>query len=354
MKGIASNVLKRQWFALIAWLCGMGLTLHFLARPLVSFLLSIVFAYLLLRPVKRLERAGVTHIMATVCCVLCFFLFILTVLLGIIPPMLNQVHGFLDALPNIMGVFQALLNHLATHLPNYLSPDQILRVTEQVKLFLTQTSSHGVLYLINLIPLTFEVLLYLILVPTMLFFLLKDYQKIFAYFHEFMPSRQTMLVMFWQRLDQQLGRYLQGKCMEMVVVGILSMCVYAFMGMQFALLMGCLMGLGVLIPIIGPALVSIGVACIAFWQFLSTPSHFMYLLIAHGMILLIDNNLLVPYLFSDKLNLHPLAILVATLLFGALFGFWGLFFAIPMLTALHILADLYKLAFMQHDEMRSA
>ena len=47
---------------------------------------------------------------------------------------------------------------------------------------------------------------------------------------------------------------------------------------------------------------------------------------------LLDGNLLVPFLFSEAVNLHPLIIIIAVLIFGGLWGFWGVFFAIPLAT----------------------
>lgn len=336
---------KRDWLWLVMMIVIAGVVFNWIGRPLISLLLSTVFAYLLQTPMAMLIKYKCSPLMATSLCVSTFFVVVMAVILGMIPPILNQANDFLNAMPNIMMVFQKLLNHLAEYLPNYLSHDEILSFSEQAKIVATTKSSKGLLFLVNLIPLTFEVMIYFVLIPMMLFFLIKDSGQILTYFRDFMPKNQHVLKTFWQRLDVQLGRYLQGKCIEMFLIGIVSALCYRLLGMKFALLMGCFMGIGVLIPIIGPSLVTLGVLFIGLWQFNDNISHFYYLMLMHGVLLLVDNNILVPLLFSDKLNLHPLAILVATLFFGAVFGFWGLFFAIPLLTAIHILADLYKAAF---------
>ena len=91
------------------------------------------------------------------------------------------------------------------------------------------------------------------------------------------------------------------------------------------------MGLSVLIPYIGAALVTVPVALIAFFQW-GISSDFMYLMIAYGVIQALDGNVLVPLLFSEAVNLHPVSIIVAVLVFGSLWGFWGVFFAIPLAT----------------------
>ncbi|MBS5278124.1 MAG: AI-2E family transporter, partial [Haemophilus parainfluenzae] len=57
-----------------------------------------------------------------------------------------------------------------------------------------------------------------------------------------------------------------------------------------------------------------------------------YLIVAFAVSQLLDGNLLVPYLFSEVVNLHPLVIIISVLIFGGLWGFWGVFFAIPLAT----------------------
>lgn len=91
------------------------------------------------------------------------------------------------------------------------------------------------------------------------------------------------------------------------------------------------MGFSVLIPYIGAAAVTVPVAMVALFQWGLTPE-FTWLMVAYLVIQALDGNLLVPLLFSEAVNLHPVAIIVAVLVFGGLWGFWGVFFAIPLAT----------------------
>jgi putative permease len=93
------------------------------------------------------------------------------------------------------------------------------------------------------------------------------------------------------------------------------------------------MGLSVIIPYVGAALVTFPVLGIAGIQWGFTSDEFMYVAITYSILQAIDGVLLVPLLFSEAVNLHPVAIIVAILLFGGLWGFWGVFFAIPLATA---------------------
>ena len=99
-----------------------------------------------------------------------------------------------------------------------------------------------------------------------------------------------------------------------------------------------------LIPYIGAFVVKLTVAGVAIFQWGLQPE-FYWVLIAYGVIQFLDGNLLVPLLFSDAVNLHPVAIIAAILLFGGLWGFWGVFFAIPLATLVQAILS----AWPRHD-----
>ncbi len=103
------------------------------------------------------------------------------------------------------------------------------------------------------------------------------------------------------------------------------------MGLNYPALLAVANGLSVIIPYIGATLVTVPVLLVAFFQW-GLSHDFYYLLLAYGVIQTLDGVLLVPLLFSEAVNLHPVAIIVAILFFGGLWGFWGVFFAIPLAT----------------------
>ena len=101
------------------------------------------------------------------------------------------------------------------------------------------------------------------------------------------------------------------------------------MGLDFAVLLGFLVGISVLVPYLGAVVVTFPMALVAYFQF-GWSSDLVWILVAYGIIQLLDGNVLVPILFSEAVNLHPIAIIVAVLFFGGIWGFWGVFFAIPL------------------------
>ncbi|MDA7746645.1 AI-2E family transporter, partial [Psychromonas sp.] len=99
----------------------------------------------------------------------------------------------------------------------------------------------------------------------------------------------------------------------------------------YSALLALLVGLSVLIPYIGAAVVTVPVAIVALFQW-GFSADFVYLMIAYSVIQAIDGNVIVPILFSEAVNLHPIVIIISVLVFGGLWGFWGVFFAIPLAT----------------------
>ncbi len=132
-------------------------------------------------------------------------------------------------------------------------------------------------------------------------------------------------------MDHGIANYIRGKFVEIVIVWVSTYAVFAVMGLNFSLLLSFLVGISVIIPFVGAVAVTVPIALIAFFQWGLT-ANFGYLLLVYQVIQILDGNVLVPLLFSEVVDLHPLAIIVAVLFFGGLFGLWGVFFAIPLAT----------------------
>jgi putative permease len=135
----------------------------------------------------------------------------------------------------------------------------------------------------------------------------------------------------WHEVNTQIGNYVRGKIWEILLVGSVSYITFVTMGLQYSVLLATLVGLSVVIPYIGAAAVTVPIAAIAWFQW-GWSTDFGYVLIAYGIIQALDGNVLVPLLFSEVVNLHPVAIIIAVLVFGGVWGFWGVFFAIPLAT----------------------
>jgi putative permease len=175
------------------------------------------------------------------------------------------------------------------------------------------------------------VMVYMILVPILVFFFLKDKAEILGWVSGYLPRERALSALVWQDVDHQLGNYVRGKVWEILIVGVVSYVVFKLMGLEYAVLLATLVGLSVIIPSRGARVVTFPVVLIAYFQW-GWGGDFVWLVTAYLIIQALDGYVLVPLLFSEVVHLHPIAIIVAVLLFGGLWGFWGVFFAIPLAT----------------------
>ncbi len=176
-----------------------------------------------------------------------------------------------------------------------------------------------------------QLLIYLVLVPILVFFFMKDGKLILHWWTSFLPERREVLTEVAYEMEEQIANYVRGKVVEIIVVGVVTYVAFIFLGLRYSALLALMVGLSVVIPYIGAAVVTIPVALIAFFQW-GLGSEFLWLMGVYFLIQALDGNVLVPLLFSEAVNLHPVAIILAVLVFGGLWGFWGVFFAIPLAT----------------------
>jgi putative permease len=173
------------------------------------------------------------------------------------------------------------------------------------------------------------ILVYLILLPLLVFFFLKDKVTIIEWAKNFLPKEDELVVRVWRDVDRQIGNYVRGKFWEIIIVWGVSYLTFLVLGLRYAMVLSVCLGISVLVPFVGVAVVTIPVVLVAWFQW-GWSADFAYLVIAYIVIKELDANLLVPLLFSEVNDLHPVAIIVAVLLFGGLWGVLGLFFAIPL------------------------
>lgn len=152
-----------------------------------------------------------------------------------------------------------------------------------------------------------------------------------TYISGFLPRNRGLASKVWMEMQVQIANYIRGKLLEILIVARVTYAIFLFFGLNYPLLLAVAVGLSVLVPYIGAVLVTIPVVLVAAFQFGDT-SAFWYLIIIYVISQILDGNLLVPFLFSEAVNLHPLTIIIAVLVFGGLWGFWGVFFAIPLAT----------------------
>ena len=317
--------------ALLAILVAGFSILYFFNGILAPLLVAIVLAYLLEWPTVRLQRLGCTRTLA-VCIVLTIFTGIVMLLVFVVAPLTwQQGVNLLADLPSMLNRFYALAATLPKRYPALVDAGILDMMTDNVRAKISGAGESVVKYSLASLVGLLTLAIYLIIVPLMVFFLLKDKEQMLNAVRRVLPRERGLAGLVWTEMNQQITNYIRGKVLEMIVVGIATYLVFLFMGMRYSLLLSVLVGVSVLIPYIGAMLVTIPVFMVALFQWGVGPD-FWTLIVAYLVVQGLDGNLLVPLLFSEAVNLHPLVIILAVVIFGGLWGFWGVFFAIPLAT----------------------
>ena len=304
------------------------LTMGSIIAPLV---VAVIIAYLLQGLVNVLQRLGMGYLFSVVIVYTFFISAFLTTLLLVMPQAWSQLARLVNELPRLLSEGQALLLVLPEHYPNLITEQQIqnliLGLRSEVALF----GQYILTYSLASIPNVFSWIIFIILVPVLVFFIMKDKQVLVTWLSNMLPRHRPLMRRIWLEMDVQVANYVRGKALEIIVVGGVSYIAFIFLGINYALLLSVLMGLSVIIPFIGVATVIFPVAAVAYAQW-GPGSEFVTVLVVYAVIQLLDANVLVPVIFSETVNLHPVAIIVAVLVFGGLWGLAGVFFAIPLAT----------------------
>lgn len=292
---------------------------------------ALIIAFLLQGVVNAFVRVGASQRMSVVVAFLLFLIGLVTILVGLVPIVGRQMTLLLREAPDILERLQVFLASLPERYEDYVTAEQFemigLRVSEEVANLAEQVLSFS----FSSFPSLFAIALYLLLVPVLVFFMLHDRETLVTFVTNLLPKKRPVMTSIWSEMNVQFANYVRGKAIEILIVGLLSYAAFLFMGLNYAALLALLVGLSVLIPYIGATVVTFPVLVVAYMQWGSS-SEFFWLFMVYGAIQVFDGNVLVPLLFSEVVNLHPIAIIVAVLLFGGVWGFWGVFFAIPLAT----------------------
>jgi putative permease len=318
----------------------------YLGHILTPVLAALVIAYLLESQVARLQRMKMPRLAAVSVMFLVFFTCLLVLLFGLLPSLSRQVVQLVQQLPSMInrGAQQMLV--LPEQYPDVVSRDQITEVMSVLKIEATRLGTAVVSFSVASVPRLFMLAVYLVLVPLLVFFFLKDKDRIKDWVLAFLPRERELAARVWKDVDAQIGNYVRGKFWEIIIVWTSAYVVFSLLGLQYAMLLSFLTGVSVLVPIVGALAAFLPVAVVAYFQYGSS-SEFLWACGAYGIIQVIDGNLLAPLLLSGVTHLHPVAVIVSVLLFGGLWGFWGVFFAIPLATVVHAVIKAWP---RQHDD----
>ncbi|MCB2146258.1 MAG: AI-2E family transporter [Deltaproteobacteria bacterium] len=311
-------------------LAGAGLV-YFLGSLLTPVFISIIIAYLLEGMIGLLHRSRIPRLAAVSIVFTIFMVGMIVIILWLIPLTVKQVSQLVQQLPGMLATVQYRLLQLPTSYPELISEVQVRQIIDFLNAGISTLGKRVLTLSLASVVGLLHLVVYLVLVPFMVFFLLKDKEMILGWGRRFLPDNMDLTESVWQEANIQVTNYIRGKGWELLIIWGVSYVVFKALGLQFCLLISLFVGLSVIIPYIGVTVMGFVMALATYVQW-GWSSEFASAMVAYAVIQILDGNLLAPLLLSGVVNLHPVAIVVAVLLFGGLWGLWGLFFAIPLAT----------------------
>ena len=322
---------------LLLVLAGLAL-LFFVGSVLAPIFASIIIAYLFERPAQWMERQGLTRTLIATALTTIFIAIIGLVLFVLVPILLAQVAQLARELPAMFNEVQRLMLSLPDLYPDVFDRRQVQEFAAGLNRDVVGIGQQLLLYSVSLLPTLATVGMYLFISPLLVFFFIKDRTTIVEWFVRFLPDHRPLADQVWAEISLKLGGYVRGRTYEMIIVGAVCFVTFVLLDLQFAVLLAVLAGASVLIPYFGAFMVGVPVFVTAYAQWGFGPE-LLSVMIAYTLIQTIDGTILVTLLLAGVVNLHPIAVMVAILIFGDIYGFWGVFFAVPLASVVQVILD---------------
>lgn len=298
---------------------------------IAPLLWSLILTYMLQGLVNSLVKV---HVPRHLSVYLVYFIFLgsmLLIILIFLPFTWNRMTVLMNDLPHMIEQMRGLLLLLPENYPEVFSTEQVQQWLNAMQNELGVLGQTMLSYSFSSVTRIVTWAVYTVLVPIMVFFMLKDSAKLLNWLENWLPEKRPVMAQIWHEMNDQLANYIRGKALEILIVGGTSYLLLTILGLNYPLLLSVLIGFSVIIPFVGATVVALPVILVGFFQW-GFGTDLYQLLIAYVVLQMIDGNILVPLIFSETVNLHPIAIITAVLVFGGIWGFWGVFFAIPLAT----------------------
>ena len=320
---------EEQYAALVLLLIALVL-IYFVGSLITPFFVALLIAYLLNGAMAFFGTRGASKRTALSLAFIIFTAFYVSIFL-LLPLITSQIGSLINELPAIANYVEKLAQNLLKAYPELFSQSQVDGLVGSITSFFPTIAEQILIQMNAGFSAMMNALIYIILIPFFVFFFLKDKTEMIEDATYFLPKNSQLLSTLWSDLNVQLFGYIRGKALEMIIVGFITSIVFALIGVNYSILLGIMVGLSVLVPLFGAIIVTIPVVAIGLFQY-GLESTFFIFLASYLIIQTLDGNFLFPLLLGREVNLHPVLIILAILIFGGIWGFWGLLLAVPIAT----------------------
>ncbi|MFD1911721.1 AI-2E family transporter [Halodurantibacterium flavum] len=320
--GIAAAV-----FLALLWLMG---------NTLLPFIVAAAIAYLLDPIADRLERLGLSRLLAVIVITLMAVVALVALLILLVPVLIDQGTQLINTAPDI---FRQLLEFLSARFPEYVNEDSVLRDTlANVGEMIRARGGELLNTLMSSVRNVVSALVFIVIVPVVSFYLLLDWDNLVARIDSLLPRDHAPTIRrLALEVDEALSGFVRGQSAVIGILAIYYSVTLMSVGLPFGLVVGVVTGGVSFIPYIGAILggtISIGLALFTFW---GEPVWIAAVVVIFIIGQILEGNILVPKLVGGYVGLHPVWLLLALSVFGSLFGFAGMLVAVPVAAALGVL-----------------
>ena len=323
----------RYWgIALVAFF----VVLWALGSVILPFVVGGALAYFLDPVADRLERAGLSRVMATSVISLAALMAAVLVVLAIIPTLITQTSALVDAAPEILGRLQSAMIET---FPEIGDETSIVRQTlADLGAAIQAKGGQLVQGVLNSALGLLSALVFVVVVPVVTFYLLLDWDRMVARVDQMLPRDHAPVVrQLAVEIDRTLASFVRGQLSVCLVLGAYYAIGLMLVGLQFGLVVGAVAGTITFIPYVGALFggaLAIGLALFQFWgDWLSIG----LVALIFGIGQFVEGNILTPRLVGKSVGLHPVWLMFALTAFGSVFGFVGMLVAVPVAASIGVL-----------------
>ena len=330
---------NKQWARVISLM--IFIVLVYLARgALLPIVLALVLFYALQPIVKLVVRVLPKKFpfAKDLAIIAAFIVFIVLAVLAIefvIPPFVDEFNQLTASLPQFIDQLKSVLLSSRSWYSKLKLPDQVdAALANGLNTALGYISKFLQSTVLGLLALLGQFIGFIV-IPVIVYYLLKENEGLAEGVMKLVPGEhQETVRTITKKVNLVLKNYVEGQIVICTLIGVVTGIGLYLMGIKFFMVLGLIAGVTELIPIIGPIIGAIPALIIAF---LVAPALAVQVLIFYVVVQTIGAYILVPKLMGNKLDLHPLTILLAVLILGNLIGVWGIFFAAPITAILKVL-----------------
>ncbi|NLS03088.1 AI-2E family transporter [Rhizobium sp. P32RR-XVIII] len=350
---VSGASLKRQIFFWLGVFVFFVIFLYIFSSILLPFIAGMAIAYFLDPVADRLQRLGMSRLMATIVILVAFVIVFALALMILIPVLINQFNDFAQRVPGYISQLQAYI----ADAQDSVMPDWVKNQLGTIKDNFSAVLTEGMGFLTGLFAQIWnsgkaivDVISLLVVTPVVAFYMLLDWDRMVAKVDQCIPRDYLNDVrQIAREIDQAIAGFVRGQGSLCLILGIYYAAGLSLVGLNFGLLIGLFAGMISFIPYVGSLVglvLAVGVAIVQFWP--------DYLWI--GAVLAVffsgqflEGNILQPKLVGHSVGLHPVWLMFALFAFGALFGFVGLLVAVPAAAVVGVLVRFALARYLQSD-----